>query len=139
MMRPTVPWMREKYDEFNKLLFNGELGPCEFKVFTTGKGSHGNRLGYFSLTGVSGVFISKSTRQMYRPLPNGQRLYVDEGNFAELCKPVIGMNGNYMATEEALCATLVHEMCHYYVYMNCIQFKILENYFRISIYLYTDK
>ena len=35
-----------------------------------------------------------------------------------LCKPRIELNGNYTGTEQSFLATLAHEMCHYYTYMN---------------------
>lgn len=34
-------------------------------------------------------------------------------------KPYIQLNGNYKATEDAWSNTLIHEMCHYYTYLNC--------------------
>lgn len=44
-IRPTVEWMREKYDELNSWLFGGQLGGCNFNIFTTGRGSQGGTLG----------------------------------------------------------------------------------------------
>lgn len=35
-----------------------------------------------------------------------------------MCQPRIELNGNYSGTEHGFLATLVHEMCHYYTYMN---------------------
>ena len=49
--RPTVDWMEEKYDEMNALLFNNDLSSCYFKVFTSGRGSQGRTLGFFSING----------------------------------------------------------------------------------------
>ena len=46
------------------------------------------------------------------------RVYVDRKNFVEMCHPTIELNGNYSGTEHGFLATLVHEMCHYYTYMN---------------------
>ena len=42
--KPTVEWMEQKYQEMNKLLFNGKLGQCNFAIFTSGKGSQGGVL-----------------------------------------------------------------------------------------------
>lgn len=36
--KPTPQWMAEKYDEMNMKLFRNELGPCDFGIFTSGKG-----------------------------------------------------------------------------------------------------
>jgi hypothetical protein len=108
--------MAEKYNEMNSWLFNSELGPCEFSVFTTGPGSQGGVLGWFSVTN-SGIRVNISSRRMYLPGWDGNT-YVDRSNFVELCRPKISINGNYSGTENGFLATLVHEMCHYYTYMN---------------------
>ena len=44
--RPTVEWMAAKYAEMNEQLFGGQLGQCDFDVFTTGRGSEGGTLGW---------------------------------------------------------------------------------------------
>lgn len=46
------------------------------------------------------------------------REYINKDNFVDLCKPVIELNGNYTGTEHGFMSTLVHEMCHYYTYMD---------------------
>ena len=116
--KPNINWMSLKYDEMNSLLFNGELGDCDFGIFTKGKGSQGGVLGWFKITG-SNIRIFRKNRRMFR-----QSLYwgdddelIDKNNFVELCKPRIELNGNYNGTEKGFLATLVHEMCHYYNYM----------------------
>ena len=114
--KPTVSWMAEKYQEMNSWLFNSELGHCEFSIFTTGPGSQGGVLGWFSVTN-SGIRVSIPSRRMYLPRWN-ENTYVDSSNFVELCRPKISINGNYSGTENGFLATLVHEMCHYYTYMN---------------------
>ena len=112
--KPTVEWMAEKYNEMNNWLFNGELGQCDFDIFTTGKGSQGHYLGLFSRK-CQGLKIDRSRRSY---LPNsGDKKYVTRDNFYEVCMPTILLNGNYSGTEEAFLTTLVHEMCHYYCYM----------------------
>lgn len=42
--KPTIEWMTQKYDELNQELFEGELGHCDFELFTSGKGSGGRTL-----------------------------------------------------------------------------------------------
>ena len=112
---PTVEWMAKKYWEMNEQVFNGELGDCDFGVFTTGRGSEGGVLGWFKITGRN-IRVRRSTRRMF------VRGWEDEDitnyNFVELCKPRIELNGNYSGKEESFLTTLVHEMCHYYTYMN---------------------
>ena len=115
--KPTVQWMSEKYDELNSMLFGGKLGPCNFGIFTTGKGSQGGVLGWFKITG-RGIRAKRHDRHMYVDNPTwGDVEYVNMGNFYDLCKPKIELNGNYSGTENGFIATLAHEMCHYYTYM----------------------
>lgn len=112
---PNPQWMSEKYDEMNAMLFNGRLGSCGFNIFTTGKGSGGSVLGWFKITG-HGIKIDRRTRKMF--FENyWDREYINKDNFVDLCKPVIELNGNYHGTEHGFLSTLVHEMCHYYTYM----------------------
>ena len=115
--KPTVEWMAEKYDEMNRMLFKGELGPCDFGIFTSGKGSQGGTLGWFKIS-ARGVKIRRMNRRMYRANMLGDEIWVNHDNFVELCKPRIELNGNYSGTEYGFLATLVHEMCHYYTYMD---------------------
>ncbi len=113
--KPTPEWMKEKYDELNHLYFEGELGNCDFGLFTTGKGSRGRVLGWFKITGY-GIKGKSYTRQMFKKTWDGD-IYITRNNFAELCKPRIELNGNYVGTEFAFTCTLIHEMCHYENYM----------------------
>lgn len=120
---PNTQWMAEKYSEMNVWLFNGKLGPCDFNIFTTGKGSGGNTLGCFKITG-NGIKIDRYNRKMYCnqvfDYNSGiyKQIYINKDNFAKLCNPRIELNGNYTGTEHAFLGTLVHEMCHYYTYMD---------------------
>lgn len=114
-IKPTVEWIAEKYKEMNSWLFGGRLGRCNFGLFTTGKGSEGGTLGKFRL-GVS-CKAETYSRRMYVPSYT-ERIYIHSNNFYDLLKPSILLNGNYSATEEAWLNTLIHEMCHYYTYMN---------------------
>lgn len=114
---PNIQWMSEKYDEMNEKLFGGSLGKCSFGVFTTGKGSQGRVLGWFKIT-KKGVKVDRYTRRMYALEDWFDKVYIDKNNFVEKCWPKIELNGNYSGTENGFLATLVHEMCHYYTYMN---------------------
>ena len=115
-MLATPKWMRKAYNDMNKQLFNGELGDCDFAVFTTGKGSQGGTLGWFKITNRN-VKVDRYNRRLVVSNGWGDRTYIDSSNFVSICRPRIELNGNYTATEEALLGTLVHEMCHYYTYM----------------------
>ena len=117
--KPTTEWMAQKYNEMNSQLFDNRLGECNFRVFTTGKGSQGRRLGCFGLENRN-VRVSTYTRRMF--IPDNWRyneVIINQLNF-EICRPYIALNGNYSATEEGWLNTLIHEMCHYYTYMNGI-------------------
>lgn len=116
--KPDTRWMSEKYDEMNALLFNGSLGDCDFAIFTTGKGSQGRTLGFLKFQRKK-VKVHQYTRRMYVE-NNYYNIEINRTNFVELCQPQIALNGNYTGTEYAFLNTLVHEMCHYYTYMNGI-------------------
>lgn len=114
-MRATVEWMSQKYDEMNVRLFNGELGACDFGIFTSGKGSQGGVLGWFKLTS-RGIKVNRQSRRMFKSGWDGE-LWINRKNFVSVCRPMIELNGHYSGLESSLLATLVHEMCHYYTYM----------------------
>ena len=118
-MVATTEWMAKAYQRMNQELFNGELGDCDFGVFTTGKGSQGGTLGWFKISNRN-VRVDRYSRRMLVRNGWGERTDIDASNFDRLCRPKIELNGNYTATEEALLGTLVHEMCHYYTYMRGI-------------------
>lgn len=111
---PTIDWLREKYDEMNNTIFEGKLGNCNFEVFTSGKGSQGRTFGHFGFR-RKGLKIRRSDRRLIYYI--GTEVFtINENNFYEETKPIIGINGNYKRTESAWLNTLVHEMCHYYTY-----------------------
>lgn len=119
LMRATPEWMAQKYQEINDWLFGGKLGACNFEIFTSGKGSGGNVLGWFCIDGGGNTLkIQRNSRRIYIPgYYTPTPTYINNDNFVKLCHPTIKLNGNYSGTEESLLCTLVHEMCHYYTYM----------------------
>lgn len=116
--KPTVEWMAERYNEANQKLFNGELGSCEFGLFTSGKGSLGNTNGHFRMK-ARDLLCSRYDRRLYKVI-NGEKIYVNRENFVALANPEIELNGNKLGSEWAFMVTLVHEMCHYYDYSSGI-------------------
>lgn len=112
--KPTVSWMSQKYNELNDWLFGGFLGKCDFEVFTTGRGSQGRTLGHFYFMDDN-IYYNRRERRLFYKDSWGNKTYITPENFYKLCKPVIGLNGNYSGTEISLLNTLLHEMCHYYV------------------------
>lgn len=113
--KPDKQWMAQKYQEMNQWLFNGELGQCYFDIFTSGRGSEGGVLGWFKIKG-SNIRVNRYSRKMFKD--GWDEIYIDKSNFYNICYPTIELNGNYSGTEHGFLATLVHEMCHYYTYMN---------------------
>lgn len=106
----TIDWMSKWYDILNRELFSGKLGTCGFHIFKKGA----KTLGLFSMSNTK---CERNSRRMFKEL-YGDRVYITNENFTSYCNPRIGLNGNYKATEQTLLGTLVHEMCHYYTYMN---------------------
>jgi hypothetical protein len=115
--KPTREWMAEKYEEMNQQLFGGSLGGCLFDIFTTGRGAEGGTLGWFKIT-AKNIRVDRYSRRMYKTYYGWDNVYVNKENFYDICVPLIELNGNYSGTEHGFLATLVHEMCHYYTYMN---------------------
>ena len=115
--KPTTEWMKEKYDEMNQMLFDGELQQCDLSIFTKGNGAEGRTLGFFMIKGQN-IKVCTGTRKIFKNDYFNGNIYINKNNFYDLCKPLISLNGNYSGTENAFVATLVHEMCHYYTYMN---------------------
>ena len=112
--KPTVEWMAKKYEEINAWLFNGALGSCNFEIYSSGY----NTLGHFRL-GNSYLKMKKDNRRIFTntSMYGISYAYVNRDDFDRICKPIIGLNGNYKGTEKAWVSTLIHEMCHYYTYM----------------------
>ena len=91
--KPTTEWMAQKYNEMNSLLFDNRLGECNFRIFTSGKGSQGRRLGCFGLVNRN-VRVSTYTRRMFIPGTWGHNdIIINQLNF-EICKPYIALNSN---------------------------------------------
>lgn len=125
-IKPSLLWLKRKYDEFNQAYFNGELMACEFSIFTSGKGSEGGILGKFSMTNCN-YFKSDRRRKIVHigEVPGEVSFYrngrfvvdITKNNFVKICKPRISLNGNYSWNEFSMSETLIHEMCHYLVYI----------------------
>ena len=63
------------------------------------------------------VYVNYDDGQMYVTSYWGLKKNITRSNFVSLFKPVIKLNGNYNWNEKSMLTTLVHEMCHYYTYM----------------------
>ena len=109
----TTEWMEEKYNLFNKTLFNNALGGCRMSIFTQGNGKS-YTLGHFGFGNKNGR-IERSTRRLFVNRAYYKE-YAERYNIVDLLDPYIELNGNYQWTEPVAENTLVHEMCHYYTY-----------------------
>jgi predicted SprT family Zn-dependent metalloprotease len=113
----SINWISDNYLKANNELFNNKLGNCYFNIVPIGE----RTLGRFRLVPGYGrkIYIDGYTHRLYSIDDFwGDKEWVDRDNFFELCNPTIEFNSNYIATYDALYNTLVHEMCHYYTYMN---------------------
>lgn len=90
-MYPTVQWLSQKFAEYNKQYFGGKIPTPQFSIER--------------LTGEWGRFDVDvdydRNRRITRAHSNG----------------VLTVNGNYSREERSWINTLLHEMCHAYVYL----------------------
>ncbi len=114
--KPDIAWIKRMYNEMNRKLFDYRLGHCDFNIFKKGAGSQGHVLGFFTFG--RGVKMNRLNRHMYVIEASGNIRYIDYENFPLICRPRIELNGNYHGKQSAFLNTLVHEMCHYWTYMN---------------------
>lgn len=110
-MKPDQDWIEQKYNEFNKRYFDGVLNSCDLICQPCTQ----KYLGLFTL--LSKVSYDKDTGRMF-VIHFGNKIYVDYESFVGLCDPRIILNTNYDAPESSWENTLIHEMCHYYTYMD---------------------
>lgn len=116
-IKPDEQWLRKWFHILNKDYFNEYLDEgVKLSSFIDGRGSNGRRLGSFRIT-ASNIRIMLTTNRMFAMTYSGTE-FINRDNFVKLCKPLIEINGNYSATEEAWLGVLIHEMCHYYTYIN---------------------
>ena len=91
-MIPTIPWMKEKFTEYNKKYFGGRLPEPKFSV---------------------------------QPLADEWGNYKAQAQFNMLTRKIVNVTGpgtlcltnSFSRKEEAVISTLLHEMCHMYVYL----------------------
>lgn len=113
----SINWISDNYFKANNELFNNKLGNCYFKIVPIGERTLGRFC--FDVTGDKKVFIDRRLNRLYvKDEFWGDKEWVDSDNFFQLCNPTIVFNSNYSGTYDSLYNTLVHEMCHYYTYMN---------------------
>lgn len=114
IIEPTPELLEERYNLYNKTLFNNSLMECVFAIRNLGS----KTLGCFYFETGNRLFVSKSNngKMYYQNL--GEKIWIDKNNFVQYCNPHIALNSNYKWTLDGVDDTLVHEMCHYYTYMH---------------------
>ena len=112
-MKPDLDWITQKYDEFNRKYFDGVLNSCDLECRPCGS----RYLGYFTIQGEN-LRYEKDSRRIFLTRFDNSRMYIDYDSFDTICAPLIVLNTNYEAPESAWKNTLIHEMCHYYTYMD---------------------
>lgn len=113
-LKVTDNWMKEKYDEFNKLYFSNALGSSD-KVILKIKKLKPHILGCQGFEKRFYFFTSSSK------LVNNEYVMLDENNkpikdVYDKLQPHIFMNSDMKFTETEMEDTLIHEMIHLYTY-----------------------
>ena len=92
-MVPTIPWMRQKFAEYNQRYFGGKLPTPEFAV---------TRLpGQWGKYAINDARYDKATRRVVSVQSAG----------------VLYLTNAYSRNENSVISTLLHEMVHEYVYL----------------------
>ena len=110
---PTEAWAVRKYDEFNRMYFDGFLPRCKIKVAPLKEKQGFVTAGRMKMSSTGGCLtldIYYSDRYGY--------MKVNKDTINKTLKPVITINSNYTAPEERIENTLIHEMCHFYTWFN---------------------
>lgn len=98
-MVPTVPWIKQKFAEFNRKYFGGKLPTPRFALEPMA-----NAWGKYDINGASFSMVTRRIINLKQLLQNG--------NYG-----IITLTNQYSRNEVAVCNTLLHEMCHMYVYL----------------------
>jgi len=110
---PTEAWAVQKYDEFNRMYFDGFLPKCKIKVIPLKENQGFVKAGYMKMSSTGGCL----TLDIYYSERYGY-MKVNKDTINKTLKPVIAINSNYTAPEESVENTLIHEMCHFYTWFN---------------------
>lgn len=89
-MKVTIPYIEQKFDEFNRQMFAGQLPPLPIELSN------------------AKTFLGMCVYQ-HRRLPNGK---VEHYNFR------LRINTRIEVTEQEMEDTIIHEMIHYYIGVN---------------------
>lgn len=119
---PTVQWMKQKYDEFNALYFDGVLPKCGLKLMSADT----NQLGAFHFSKKRNIRniiltckpnVNDGKLCVFYDEKNDSYGSVDRNNIYETLGPVISINVKYSRPLDDIENTLIHEMCHYWQFI----------------------
>lgn len=118
--KPTIQWMEEHYDKFNKELFDNEL-PKTIKLEI-------DNFTYDDSMGEQSFELDFYFHEAYMKDGMYQMLYRNNGTWGiftniEDLKPIIRLNKKYSFTELEMEDTLIHEMVHLWIGRNCLEPK----------------
>lgn len=106
-------YLQGLYDTLNDEYFNGKLGPCKIGTFS---GRKVRTLGYFKIPNIR---INRRQGRMFTVDGlTGDIISINQENFYDYCEPEILLNANYKWTPDQMEATMLHEMCHYWTYID---------------------
>lgn len=106
----TVEWMRERFDYFNKTLFNGELPHCDLYVTKNVRILPVHVLGMFTF-GEKIAIANTNDPDYFQIMINSDKGYVPVTDITYIY-PQIHLNAHYSLPEEFTEMVLIHEMIH---------------------------
>ena len=116
---PTNEWMKEKFKEFNRTLFDNQLPNCELEATKDPSKLKRQYCGLFTLQTDWYYWTDQKKAR-------GYRIYIKVGKGSKVAesidelKPTIYMNTAVKyETEERMESTLIHEMIHLYTFKDC--------------------
>jgi len=116
-MKANVNWMSEKFNEFNKLYFNGRLKGIKFDLEDTKTYRYGC-CHHQLKAGLKGELrrYTRGKQMFYRYFKNFEKhdVFINNSNYQDYLDITIYLNKQDDAPEEVLENTLIHEMIHAY-------------------------
>jgi len=118
---PTPQWIKQKYNEFNALYFDGVLPKCGLKLMSADT----NQLGTFHFSKKSNfkhfLWAGKPDKDgdiaLFYDKKNDCYVGVNRNNIYQTLGPVIAINIKYSRPLDDIENTLIHEMCHYWQFV----------------------
>lgn len=117
--KPTVQWMNTTFRELNKICFDNELPICQFRIAKLAR----NVLGNFAPHSNTPLYTRVDGSIIYKERVNADGhtaefpIDIDTEWISQNCKPVISLSNSYSMSEKDWTSVLLHEMCHYSLFM----------------------